>query len=215
MEFISQELDDYVCNHTGNEPDLLYQLNRKTNIEILRPRMISGHFQGRVLSMFSKMIQPKRILEIGTYTGYSALSLAEGLTEGGKLTTIDVNEELEDIISEFIEKSESKSKIELIIGNAIEIIPTIKDEFDLVFIDADKQNYQKYYDLVFDQIKIGGYILADNVLWSGKVTEDYETTDKDTKKMIEFNKMIQNDNRVENVLFPIRDGLMLARKIKS
>lgn len=213
MEFISQELDNYVCNHSENEPSLLYELNRRTNLEVLRPRMLSGHFQGRVLSMLSHMIQPMNILEIGTYTGYSALSFAEGLQKGGKVTTIDINEELEELVSEFIDKSAYKENIEMLVGDAMLIIPTLNVEFDIVFIDADKQNYSNYYDLVFDKVRKGGYIIADNVLWSGKVVEDYETTDRDTKLLMDFNQKVQGDNRVQNVLFPLRDGLMIARKI--
>jgi predicted O-methyltransferase YrrM len=213
MEFISQELDTYVCNHTEKEPDLLYELNRKTNLEVLRPRMLSGHFQGRVLSMLSHMIQPKNILEIGTYTGYSALSFAEGLQVGGKVVTIDINEELEELVNEFIDQSEFKENVEMIVGDAMLIIPNLNIEFDIVFIDADKQNYSAYYDLVFDKVKKGGYIIADNVLWSGKVVEDYETTDRDTQLLMDFNQKVHNDERVQNVLFPIRDGLMIARKV--
>ena len=213
MEFISQELDQYVCNHTEKEPTLLYELNRRTNLEVLRPRMLSGHFQGRVLSMFSHMIRPMNILEIGTYTGYSALSLAEGLQKGGKVITIDINEELEEIVNHFIDQSDYKENVEMIVGDAMKIIPTLDIEFDIVFIDADKQNYSAYYDIVFDKVKTGGYIIADNVLWSGKVVEDYETTDRDTQLLMEFNLKIQKDARVQNVLFPLRDGLMIARKI--
>ena len=213
MEFISQELDNYVCNHTENEPSLLYELNRKTNLEVLRPRMLSGHFQGRVLSMLSHMIQPKNVLEIGSYTGYSALSFAEGLQVGGKVTTIDMNEELEDLIREYIAKSDYSENIDFVLGDAMEIIPSLNVEFDLVFIDADKQNYSNYFDLVFDKVKKGGYIIADNVLWSGKVIEEYETTDRDTQLLMDFNEKVQDDPRVQNVLFPIRDGLMIARKI--
>ena len=172
MEFISQELDNYVCGHTEKEPSLLYDLNRKTNLEVLRPRMLSGHFQGRVLSMLSHMIKPMNILEIGTYTGYSALSFAEGLQRGGKVITIDINEELEEMVNEFIDQSDFKENIEMIVGDASIIIPTLDIEFDIVFIDADKQNYSKYYDIVFDKVRKGGYIIADNVLWSGKVVED-------------------------------------------
>jgi len=213
MEFISQELDQYVCNHTEKEPTLLYELNRRTNLEVLRPRMLSGHFQGRVLSMFSHMIRPMNILEIGTYTGYSALSLAEGLQKGGKVITIDINEELEEIVNHFIDQSDYKENVGMIVGDAMKIIPTLDIEFDIVFIDADKQNYSAYYDIVFDKVKTGGYIIADNVLWSGKVVEDYETTDRDTQLLMEFNLKIQKDARVQNVLFPLRDGLMIARKI--
>jgi len=213
MEFISQELDNYVCNHTEVEPSLLYELNRKTNLDVLRPRMLSGHFQGRVLSMLSHMIQPKNVLEIGTYTGYSALCFAEGLQEGGKVTTIDINEELEDLVREYIEKSDFSNNVEFIVGDAMEIIPNLNNELDLVFIDADKQNYSNYYDLVFDKVKKGGYIIADNVLWSGKVVEEYDSTDRDTQLLMDFNKKVQGDSRVQNVLFPIRDGLMIARKL--
>ena len=213
MEFISKELDEYVCNHTENEPSLLYELNRKTNLEVLRPRMLSGHFQGRVLSMLSHMIQPLNVLEIGTYTGYSALSFAEGLQVGGKVTTIDVNEELEELVNSFVGKSDFKDTIEMIVGDAMDIIPTLDRVYDIVFIDADKQNYSKYFDLVFDKVRSGGYIIADNVLWSGKVVENYESTDQDTRFLMDFNKKIQEDARVQNVLFPLRDGLMIARKI--
>jgi len=191
----------------------LYELNRRTNLEVLRPRMLSGHFQGRVLSMFSHMIRPMNILEIGTYTGYSALSLAEGLQKGGKVITIDINEELEEIVNHFIDQSDYKENVGMIVGDAMKIIPTLDIEFDIVFIDADKQNYSAYYDIVFDKVKTGGYIIADNVLWSGKVVEDYETTDRDTQLLMEFNLKIQKDARVQNVLFPLRDGLMIARKI--
>lgn len=212
MEFIPQKIDDYVCAHSENEPELLYQLNRETHINVLRPRMLSGHFQGRVLSLLSHMIQPQNVLEIGTYTGYSALCFAEGLREGGKILTLDINEELEDLVNEFVQKSEYKDAIECKIGDAIEIIPTLDQEFDLVFIDADKSNYINYYNLVFDKVKKGGYIIIDNVLWSGKVVEPIETGDVDTQVLVDFNKMIHEDERVQEVLFPIRDGLMIARK---
>lgn len=215
MEFISKELDNYVCQHTEDESKLLSQLNRKTHVEVLKPRMLSGHFQGRALSLFSHMIQPKNVLEIGTYTGYSALCLAEGLIPEGKLYTIDVNEELEDFANDFFENSPYKNQIIQLIGDAKNIIPTLKEQFDIVFIDADKKSYTDYYDMVFSKVKIGGYIMADNVLWSGKITEDYNKTDRDTQKLIEFNTKVQNDERVQNVLFPIRDGIMIARKIKE
>ncbi|MES2555372.1 MAG: class I SAM-dependent methyltransferase [Bacteroidota bacterium] len=213
MEFIAQELDEYVCEHTSPENDVLAKLNRETHLKIMQPRMLSGHFQGRVLSMLSHMIRPERILEIGTYTGYSALCLAEGLTETGKLITIDVNAQLESFVRSTFEKSELNAKIDFRIANAMELIPQLDEQFDIVFIDADKQNYINYYHLVFDKVKKGGYILADNVLWSGKVTGDYETLDKDTRLLMDFNQLIQNDDRVENVLLPIRDGIMIARKI--
>ncbi len=212
MEFISQELDDYVCAHSENEPEVLYELNRQTHINVMQPRMLSGHFQGRVLSMISHMIQPEKVLEIGTYTGYSALCFAEGLKENGKIITIDRNEELEDIVNEYIAKSGFENKIECRIGNAMEIIAELQDEFDIVFIDADKSNYINYYNLVFDKVKKGGYIIIDNVLWSGKVLKKVDEKDIDTKILVEFNELIHNDERVQEVLLPIRDGLMIARK---
>jgi predicted O-methyltransferase YrrM len=176
--------------------------------------MLSGHFQGRVLSMFSKMIQPKCILEIGTYTGYSALCLAEGLKENGKLITIDVNEELETRVRSYFEASEFRSQIEYKIGDAMKIIPELNEQFDIVFIDADKLNYINYYNLVFSKVKIGGYIIADNVLWSGKVADESKN-DKDTELLRAYNLLNHKDERVENVLLPIRDGLMVARKIAN
>ena len=212
MEFISESLDEYVCSHSEKEPELLKTLNRDTNMNVLRPRMLSGHFQGRVLSMISHMIQPKDILEIGTYTGYSALCLAEGMPDDGHLLTIDINEELEDLVNEYVAKSNNKDKIKCVIGDAMTIIPELKREFDLVFIDADKSNYINYYNLVFDKLRPGGYMLIDNVLWSGKVIEPIEEGDIDTKVLVELNEMIHNDERVQEVLLPIRDGLMLVRK---
>jgi caffeoyl-CoA O-methyltransferase len=190
----------------------LQNLNRETWAKVLMPRMLSGHLQGRVLAMFSKMIQPKRILEIGTYTGYSALCLAEGLTEEGKLITIDINEELESMVKRYIDASPYKNQISQLIGNAIKIIPEMNEQFDLVFIDADKENYSNYYDLVFEKLQPGGYIIADNVLWSGNVLKPTKEMDDETKAINEFNIKIQNDSRVENVLFPVRDGLMVVRK---
>jgi caffeoyl-CoA O-methyltransferase len=214
MEFIDPILDKYVCEHTSPEGELLQKINRETHLEVLQPRMLSGHFQGRVLSMFSKMIRPQRILEIGTYTGYSALCLAEGLAEGGKLVTIDVNEELEDRVRGYFTDSDFGTKITYLIGDASELIPTIKERWDIVFIDADKQNYLNYYKLVFDSVAVGGYIIADNVLWSGKVCDDTKQ-DRETNILRDYNLYIHNDPRVEEVLFPIRDGLMMARKISE
>ncbi|MCE2743965.1 MAG: class I SAM-dependent methyltransferase [Fluviicola sp.] len=214
MEFISQELDDYVCDHTDIESDLLKELNRETNVKVLNPRMLSGHYQGRVLSMLSKMIQPNRILELGTYTGYSALCLAEGLSDKGLLITVDVNPELEEMVDKYIQKSPYKNQIQQIIGNGMDVIPSLNEEFDIVFIDADKRNYAAYYDLVFDKVRKGGYIISDNVLWSGKVVNEYEKSDLDTKILKDFNAQLHNDPRVENVLLPIRDGLMIVRKIQ-
>ncbi len=212
MEFISQKLDDYVCAHSENEPGILHELNRQTHINVMQPRMLSGHFQGRVLSMLSHMIQPKNVLEIGTYTGYSALCFAEGLAENGKIITIDKNEELEDLVREFVEKAGFENQVECLIGDAMEIIPTLTQSFDLVFIDADKSNYINYYNLVFDKVKKGGYIIIDNVLWSGKVLEEVSENDKDTSVLVELNKLIHEDERVQEVLLPIRDGLMVVRK---
>lgn len=212
MDFLPEEIENYVAKHTENEPQLLKELNHETWEKVLIPRMLSGHIQGRVLSMLSHMINPKAVLEIGTYTGYSALCFAEGLQQGGKIHTIDINEELETMVTNYIKKANLSDTIINHIGNAIEIIPTLKEEFDLVFIDADKTNYSNYYDLVFDKVKPGGYIIADNVLWSGKVIEAKENIDADTLALIEYSEKIQADNRVQNVLFPIRDGLMIARK---
>ena len=212
MEFIDEKLDEYVCIHTSEEDDLLKELNRQTHLKVLQPRMLSGHFQGRFLSMISKMIQPNTILEIGTYTGYSALCLAEGLKKEGKLVTIDKNAELEEFVRNFFQKSAYSQNIDYVIADATKYIPTIKQSFDLVFIDADKGNYLNYYNLVIEMIPSGGYILADNVLWSGKVIEEKSMNDKDTKAIMEFNSFVMNDNRVENVLLPIRDGLLLVRK---
>lgn len=212
MNFLPNELEKYIEDHTQKESELLYELNRQTNIQILQPRMLSGHIQGRVLSMFSHMQRPKYILEIGTYTGYSALCLAEGLQPDGKLITIDKNEELEPFTQSYFDKSEYASQIDFRIGNAMEIIPALDLEFDLVFIDADKTNYANYYDSVFDKVRKGGFILADNVLWSGKVVEVVDEKDLDTKALLAFNEKIQNDSRVENLLLGIRDGIMVTRK---
>ncbi|MFZ9586455.1 MAG: O-methyltransferase [Crocinitomicaceae bacterium] len=212
MEFITQELDEYCCNHTAGESDLLKRINRETHLEVLQPRMLSGHFQGRVLSMFSKMIQPKRILEIGTYTGYSALCLAEGLASDGKLITIDVNEELAARVQSYFDASPFSEQINYVIAPALDVLPKLEEEWDLVFIDADKQNYITYYEAVLPNVKKGGYIILDNVLWSGKVTE-LDKNDKDTVLLRSLNDLIHSDARVEEVLLPIRDGLMVARKV--
>lgn len=212
MEFIEKEIEDYALNHTKPESELLKKINRETHAKIMMSRMLSGHLQGRLLSMFSNMIKPDYILEIGTYTGYSALCLAEGLSEKGKIITIDINEEIEKFVRSFFEQSEYKNKIDYQIGNALDIIPNINHELDLVFIDADKENYSNYYNLVFDKVKKGGYIIADNVLWSGKVLMDDNKLDKDSKAIKAFNDKIQQDDRVENILLPVRDGLMICRK---
>lgn len=212
MEFIDQALDDYCCEHTTAESALLAKLNRDTHVNILQPRMLSGHFQGRLLSLLSKMIRPERILEIGTYTGYSALCMAEGLTETGKIITLDINAQLEDFVRSYISESDYASKVDYRICNAMEEIPQLDEQFDLVFIDADKMNYINYYNLVFNKVKSGGYILSDNVLWSGKVIQTEGKIDKDTQLLKDFNDLIHQDERVENLLLPIRDGIMIARK---
>jgi predicted O-methyltransferase YrrM len=213
MEFIAQNLADYAEKHTSPEPKLLAELNRDTYANVLTPRMLSGHIQGRVLSMFSKMIKPKAILEIGTYTGYAALCMAEGLTADSVLHTIDIDEELETRINTFVSQSPFAHQVKLHIGNALDIIPTLNESFDLVFIDADKENYAAYYDLLIDRLPSGAVLIADNVLWSGKVLEaDQLPKDNDTKALDSFHKKIQADSRVENVLMPIRDGLMVIRK---
>ena len=214
MEFLPEKIEQYACNHTQEENIVLAELNRETWAKVLIPRMLSGHLQGRALSMFSKMIKPKYILEIGTYTGYSAICLSEGLQEGGKLHTIDINEELKSISSNYFEKAGISKNVVQHIGNALEIIPNIKDEFDLVFIDADKENYSNYFEIVIEKMPVGGFIIADNVLWSGKVVEEINDKDQETKAIKEFNTLIQTSERVENILMPIRDGLMICQKIK-
>ncbi|MDI9859021.1 O-methyltransferase [Flectobacillus roseus] len=215
MDFLPQNINDYSEQHTSPESDLLKKLNRDTHVKILQPRMLSGHLQGRYLAEVSYMMRPRRILEIGTYTGYSALCLAEGLVDDGKIITIDVNEELETFTRSFFDESPFADKIDYRIGDAGEIIPTLDEVFDLVFIDADKMNYTKYYNLVFDKVRKGGYILSDNVLWSGKVAnvEEGKKIDKDTKNLLDFNKMCHDDPRTENILLPLRDGIMISRKL--
>ena len=211
MHFLPEKLDNYVVSHSQQEPSLLKELSRETWQKVLNPRMLSGAFQGRVLSMISKLINPKNILEIGTYTGYSALCLAEGMKPNGKLHTIDKNEELEELQYTYFQKSEYKNQIIQHIGNAIDIIPTIDDTFDLVFIDADKSNYLNYFHLIIDKMNSGGIILSDNVLWSGKVIEELDPKDIDTKVLLEYNKLLNEDSRLETVLLPIRDGLTISR----
>lgn len=212
MEFITKDLSGYCENNTSAETDILAQLNRETYLKVVSPRMLSGHLQGRFLSFISKLIQPKLIIEIGTYTGYSALCLAEGLQPEGKLISIDVNEETSAFAKAFIQKTEYASKIKLVLADAKEYITTINESIDLVFIDADKKNYLNYYHLVFDKIASGGLIIADNVLWSGKITMAQNEMDKETLALHQFNEFVQNDLRVENMLLPIRDGLMVIRK---
>jgi len=211
VDFLSKKIEQYVINHSQSEPKLLQELNKETWQKALVPRMLSGHFQGRVLSMLSKLIQPKSILEIGTYTGYSALCLAEGLQKNGELHTIDRNEELRDLQHTYINASTYKNQIKTYIGEALDVIPNINENFDLVFIDADKENYINYFHAIIDKMKTGGVILSDNVLWSGKVTEIPNPKDKDTIAIIEYNTLLKNDPRIETVLLPIRDGLTISR----
>ncbi len=211
MELLSDELTNYLEQHCEPENDLLKHINRETHLKVLMPRMLSGHYQGRVLSMLSKMMQPQNILEIGTYTGYATLCLAEGLPANGLLDTIDINSELEDMVRSNFEKSEFNFLINYHIGNAIDIIPTLTRAYDLVFIDADKKNNGTYYEMIFNQVRPGGLIIVDNVLWSGKVLNKKET-DKDTSEISKFNEMINNDSRIEKLILPVRDGLLLIRK---
>ncbi len=213
FDIISTDIQNYCDNHTQPESEVLKNLTRHTFANVLQPRMLSGHFQGRLLSMLSGMIKPKYILEIGTYTGYSALCLAEGLQEGGRLITIDVNPEQEDTMHRFIAEAGMQQKIQFIVGDAYNIIKTLPHKFDLVFIDADKPNYLKYYEQAMEVLNPGGYIIADNVLWSGKVVDEKSLAkDKDTQLLDAFNKHLHNDPRLEHILLPIRDGLMLGRK---
>lgn len=213
MDFIDSRIQSYSEEHTISETKVLRNLNRETNLKVMRPRMLSGHLQGRMLSMFSNMVRPNYVLEIGTYTGYSAICLAEGLSENGKLVTIEINEELEDFARDYFIKSGYSKVIEPLIGDALQLIPELDYSWDLVYIDADKVNYGNYFDLVLDKVRKGGYIIADNVLWSGKVVGALERNDRDTKALIEFNKKVHEDNRVENLLLPVRDGLMILRKL--
>ncbi|WP_347924574.1 O-methyltransferase [Pontimicrobium sp. SW4] len=213
MNFLPDKIDDYVVAHSQDEPELLQELSRETYQKILQPRMLSGHYQGRVLSMISKLVNPKNILEIGTYTGYSALCLAEGMQDSGELHTIDINEELFDFQRKYFDKSGYGSQIHQHLGDALEVIPTLNKTFDLVFIDADKENYTNYFHTIIDKINIGGIILSDNVLWSGKVLDTvFKKEDTSTPALIDYNKVLRKDSRVETVMLPIRDGLTISRK---
>lgn len=211
MHFLSADLEDYIQNHSENEPQLLKELTRETHLKVVRPRMLTGHFQGRVLSILSKIIYPKNILEIGTYTGYSALCLAEGMQKNGQLHTIDINEELQDIQERYFSRSVYKDQIFQHVGDAKEIIPQLEATFDLVFIDAEKKDYPDYFELVMKKTRPGSVILSDNVLWSGKVVEPLDKKDKVTPILLDFNRKLKEDPRIETVLLPIRDGLTLSR----
>lgn len=212
MDFIPEDIQRYVEEHSDGESALLKKINRQTHAQVMMPRMLSGHLQGRVLSMLAHMIKPKRALEIGTYTGYSALCMAEAMEEGSTLVTLDINEELEEMVRGYFDESAYKDIIDYRIGNAMELLPEVEGPIDLVFIDADKKNYFNYYKLVFEKVRPGGFIIADNVLWSGKVVQTEKKIDKDTQAILDFNRWVQEDDRVENVLFPVRDGLMVVRK---
>jgi predicted O-methyltransferase YrrM len=212
MEFIDEALANYANAHSSEEPEILMKLNRETHLKMMQSRMLSGHLQGRLLSLLSHLTRPKCILEIGTYTGYSAICLAEGLAEGGILHTIDNNPERDAFVNRFVEEAEMTNKICTYIGDARKVIPTITGDFDIVFIDADKSGYAAYYDLIIDRVKQGGIIITDNVLWSGKVIEPVKANDEDTLLIQAFNKKIASDSRVEVVLLPIRDGISIARK---
>lgn len=213
MHFISEELENYAALHSEDEPELLIALHKETHQKILQPRMLSGHFQGRILSIISKLINPEHILEIGTYTGYATLCLAEGLKENGTIDTLDINEELYDFQRKYFDLSPWGNQITQHLGDAVEIIPTLNKKFDLVFIDADKENYIAYFNIVVPMMKKGGIILSDNVLWSGKVLEPLKPNDKSTPILLEYNKLLKEDPRVETVLLPIRDGLTVSRVI--
>jgi len=211
MHFLPEKIDAYAVSHSQPAPQILEELSKETWQKVLNPRMLSGAFQGRVLSLISKLVQPKNILEIGTYTGYSALCLAEGLAKNGQLHTIDKNEELEDLQQKYFQKSGFGDQIQQYVGNALEIIPTLDHTFDLVFIDADKVNYPAYFELVIGKMRSGGVILSDNVLWSGKVVAPVDPKDVDTQALLRYNTLLNTDERVETVLLPIRDGLTISR----
>jgi len=211
MNFLDKKLEEYVQDHSEQEPELLQQLARETHLKVLQPRMLSGAYQGRLLALLSKLVSPKHILEIGTYTGYSALCLAEGLHPQGHIDTIDVNEELTDLQRKYFNRSGFGSQIFQHLGNAADIVPTLSGIFDLVFMDADKEQYPLYFDLIVDRVRSGGLIIADNVLWSGKVVE--KSNDEATEALQIFNKKVVEDTRVEALVLPVRDGLTLLRKV--
>ncbi|MBN2487335.1 MAG: class I SAM-dependent methyltransferase [Bacteroidales bacterium] len=210
---VSNEIESYIGLNSSDEDPVLAALNRETHIKVLNPRMLSGHLQGKFLEIISKLVSPEYILEIGTFTGYSAICLAKGLRENGRLLTIDCNDELVSIQKKYIKQAGLENKIELFAGNAFDIVPTLNYQFDLVFIDADKQSYTAFYNLIIEKVKPGGIILADNVLWNSKVVDEHSATDRDTLAIKEFNNTVRNDNRVEVVIIPLRDGISLIRKL--
>jgi predicted O-methyltransferase YrrM len=212
MYFLPEKLDHYIVSHSESEPELLQELTRETYQKVLQPIMLSGPYQGRVLSMLSKLVRPKTILEIGTFTGYSTLCLAEGLSPDGSIDTIDINEELTDFQRKYFNKSGHGSRIHQHTGNAIDIIPQLHKRYDLIFIDADKPNYPNYFELTIDKLNSGGILLSDNVLWHGKVTQPLEAKDASTKAVLDYNTLLKNDKRVESVILPVRDGLTISRK---
>ncbi|MCB0820800.1 MAG: O-methyltransferase [Bacteroidetes bacterium] len=212
MEFIDEALLQYAEQHSESEPPVLARLNRETHLKVMQPRMLSGHLQGRILSMFSKLLQPKTIIEIGTYTGYSALCLAEGLQTDGILHTIDNNDERVPMLKRYFTEAGEQDRIKIHTGNALDILPALEGPIDLVFIDADKHNYLNYYKMVLNRVRPGGLIIADNVLWSGKILHEPKAGDIDTKALIEYNNYVAADPQVEVVLLPVRDGLSVARK---
>lgn len=212
MDFLPPEIEKYAEDHTSPESEVLAKLNRETHQKVLYPRMLSGHIQGRILAMLSKMLQPKRVLEIGTYTGYSSLCIAEGLAEGGSIITMDIDPELQEMAEKYWNEAGYGDQITFMVGNAGDLIPGIEGELDLVFIDADKQNYVKYFELVYPKLRKGGVILADNVLWSGRIL-DPDVHDKETNGIRAFNKFVKDFDGIEHVLLPVRDGIMMVRKI--
>jgi predicted O-methyltransferase YrrM len=215
MKYINNDkLDEYLINHSEKEPELLSNLNRETNLKVLQPRMISGTYQGRLLSVISKIINPKKILEIGTFTGYSTLCLAEGLDENGEIHTVDINEELYNLQRKYFKKSSFNNNITQHLGNALDIIPKLDRDFDLIFLDADKINYPKYLDILIVRLKKGGVLLSDNVLWDGKVLNEISQKDKSTKAIVKYNKLLNNRSDMDSVILPIRDGITISRKKK-
>ena len=214
MNYINENLEDYIIKHSQQEPRILKDLNRETNLKVLQPRMISGAHQGRLLSIISKIISPAKILEIGTFTGYSTLCLSEGLTKDGRIHTVDINEELYDLQRKYFKKSPFNDNIIQHLGNALEVIPTMDNNFDLIFLDADKNNYPEYLDVLISKLKIGGVLLSDNVLWDGKVLNPISEKDTSTKAIVKYNKLLSQREDMDNVILPIRDGLTISRKIK-